>query len=357
MEIKQLTRRQLFTMRRENLEKKVITYYNETRDIDSVIEYGVAIMIRHALVLGDFRFLFQDVVREIFLYAEPSETMRRFCPYYKNYFEASEWNVVTKRLFTSEKKYLKATKKARLFESHLRNRGNLVVKEKYESHSLVSIFEDTNGKRHTWRLRDADPSNTIEETKRILEILTTLTIFHKNNVRQFAKFVNYDCSGSSLISSSRQLKKQSQEESAQNTASELTATTDSSVDQDTFLEGFDLSVLSKRELIVIIKEIVKEAAAEEAELGEEILKPSEEFMSNDWSAGRETSLASRIVPEKKSDTPVESVQNKPADLVAVGAAASASEAIPPEKSKGQNIKKRPSKRERKLLEDYKQRRK
>ncbi len=176
-------------------------------------------------------------------------------------------------------------------------------------------------------------------------------------MRQFAKFVNYDCSGSSLISSSRQLKKQSQEESAQNTASELTATTDSSVDQDTFLEGFDLSVLSKRELIVIIKEIVKEAAAEEAELGEEILKPSEEFMSNDWSAGRETSLASRIVPEKKSDTPVESVQNKPADLVAVGAAASASEAIPPEKSKGQNIKKRPSKRERKLLEDYKQRRK
>ena len=74
MEMKQLTRRQLFTVKkRENLEKKVMQILGkETGNVDLVIEYIIAIILRNALVVSDFSLPCKDLVRELLFHAEPS---------------------------------------------------------------------------------------------------------------------------------------------------------------------------------------------------------------------------------------------------------------------------------------------
>lgn len=184
MEMKQLTRRQLFTVKkRENLEKKVCKFWEETGNVDLVIEYIIAIILRNALVVSDFSLPCKDLVRELLFHAEPSETLKKFCPFLKDYVEESEWITVIKRLFKTETNYYKATKKIRIYESYLKNKGTAEITEKYDSFTLISYFEDESGKKHTWKLRDVDPSNTLEETKRMLGILTKMTIFKKGDIR------------------------------------------------------------------------------------------------------------------------------------------------------------------------------
>lgn len=80
MEIKKLQQRQLFCTKRETVENKVVQYFEKTQDADSVVEYAIALMVRHALVLGVFSLLFQDVIREIYSHARPSNTLKNFCP-------------------------------------------------------------------------------------------------------------------------------------------------------------------------------------------------------------------------------------------------------------------------------------
>lgn len=203
MEIKKLQQRQLFCTKRETVEKKVVQYFEKTQDADSVVEYAIALMVRHALVLGDFSLLFQDVIREIYSHARPSNTLKKFLPYFQSYFNDSEWQQIIKRLFISEKKYKKATKNTRIQASYLKNTGSAVITKEFGSYTLVTIYKDASGKKHTWRLRDADPRNTVEETERILEILTNLTIFQKDGVRRFAEYIDYDCAGTTIVSSSR----------------------------------------------------------------------------------------------------------------------------------------------------------
>ena len=98
MEIKKLQQRQLFCTKRETVEKKVVQYFEKTQDADSVVEYAIALMVRHSLVLGDFSLLFQDVIREIYSHARPSNTLKKFLPYFQSYFNDSEWQQIIKRL-------------------------------------------------------------------------------------------------------------------------------------------------------------------------------------------------------------------------------------------------------------------
>lgn len=55
--------------------------------------------------------------------------------------------------------------------------------------SLSATFEKSNGRKHTWRLKDANPNKTAEEIRTQLEKLTTLDIFEKNGVNFFEKVV------------------------------------------------------------------------------------------------------------------------------------------------------------------------
>jgi len=284
---------------RKNLETKVRKFWEATKNADLVVEYIVAIIVRNALVASDFSLPCQDVVRDLLFQAEPSETLRKFSPFFKDYLDESEWISVIKRLFKNENAYYKATKKMRVHENSLTNRGSAALAGNYDSYTLVSIFEDTNGKKHTWKLRDADPSNSLEETKRILRILTTLTIFQKGDVRQFAKFLDCEFKGTTTLYSTKQPKEQ--EQSVQNLVVEPTKTkVDTSIEK-VLVDGMDLSVLTKGELIILLKGIFEEAEAAMLEESSDEAEENTEKIPTDLAVGNKTNIESRLVPEEKGE--------------------------------------------------------
>lgn len=356
MEIKKLQQRQLFCSKRDTVEKKVVQYFKETQDADSVIEYAIAIMVRHALVLGDFSLLFQDVIREIYNDAKPSETLRKFLPYFQSYFIDSEWQQIIKRLFNNEKKYEKATKSMGIQASYLKNHGSAAVTHEYESYTLVSIFKDASGKKHTWRLRDADPRNSMEETKRILEILTNLTIFQKDGLRRFAEFMDYDCIGTTIVSSSKAPKEQTQEELGRNQVKVSVKVGDSTGDEANLIDGYDLNTLSKETLIELLMSIYKEANAAMAE--EEMLEDGSEI---DPLLGVQTSLDDRIVSSNEKTTPEKSAKVSDTDeteekipamaLTGAGIESSAENHMSEKTADNRKIK-QPKKKDRKLLKNF-----
>ena len=65
MNVAKLAERQLFLMKAENLEKRVRAYYAQTQDVDSLIEYGVAILVRSFFCMGSFAELIQDLIQEV----------------------------------------------------------------------------------------------------------------------------------------------------------------------------------------------------------------------------------------------------------------------------------------------------
>ncbi|MDT2600013.1 hypothetical protein P7D85_09510 [Enterococcus hulanensis] len=363
MEIKQLTRRQLFTMKnRKNLETKVRKFWEATKNADLVVEYFVAIIVRNALVASDFSLPCQDVVRDLLFQAEPSETLRQFSPFFKDYLDESEWISVIKRLFKNENAYYKATKKMRVHKNSLKNRGSAVLVDNYDSYTLVSIFEDTNGKKHTWKLRDADPSNTLEETKRILNILTTLTIFQKDDVRQFAKFLDCEFKGTTTLYSTKQPKEQ--EQSVQNSVAEPTKTKADTSSEKVLVDGMDLSVLTKGELIILLKGIFEEAEAAMLEESSDKAEEGFEKLPADLPIGNKTNIESRIVPEEKGNQqqePLSTLEKPKSDLIptlAAGAILEEGTEKPPKvdtpvKPNGKKL----SKKDRKLLDNFNQRKK
>ncbi|MGM0166124.1 hypothetical protein IGI39_001081 [Enterococcus sp. AZ135] len=298
MEAKQLTRRQIFTMKRTSLETKMHKFWQESQNVDLFVEYIVAILLRNALVVSDFSLPCQELVRELLFQAEPSDTLRNLCPFLKDYVNEQEWHTIIKRLYKNETKYFKATKKTRLYDSYLKNRGTAKPADTYDSYLLVSIFEDANGKKHTWKLRDADPKNTLEEAKRMLRILTILTIFHnKAEVRSFAKFLDCECTGTTTIFSSKSPKKETQKTSAQTTAVESVKHENDLKDELNLAASFDLHSLTKGDLIVLIEKILAEAATV---LDDEVFSDSNEEnaekLSPNRTIGQQTDLDSRIVP-------------------------------------------------------------
>ena len=187
--IKPLTARQLFGVKKENLEKKVIDYYESTKNARSVVEYAVAILVRNAVVMSDFSGLFQTLIREIFLLAEPTDALRTYCIYFKDYFKSGEWDQIIRRLFGNKKNYHQNSDVAVEFAQRLKKTGSGVQKHPDLMLRLVSVFEDSCGKKHTLTIKDADETKTKEEVEGILEILTTLSIFEIKGVHQFEKFV------------------------------------------------------------------------------------------------------------------------------------------------------------------------
>lgn len=353
MEIKQLTRRQLFTVKKkENLEKKVYKFWDETGNVDLVIEYIIAIILRNALVVSDFSLPCQDLVRQLLFHAEPSETLKKFCPFLKDYVEESEWLTVIKRLFKTETNYYKATKKIRIYESYLKNKGTAEITEKYDSYTLISYFEDESGKKHVWKLRDVDPSKTLEETKRILGILTKMTIFKKGDIRQFAKFLDCECQGTTTLYSSRAPKEQEAKAIAVE-PKKIKAVADEGTD---LLKDYDLHLLNKDQLITLIKSLLKEAEAimREAELGEVSDEDFDMLPYNNLISQR-TNLNDRIVPDtsdkaKKTSKSTSSKDEDERTLVAAGTMIDAPVEKPP-KSKTAS-KNNYTKRERALLKRF-----
>lgn len=189
MTSQKLNQRQIFGMKKENIAKKINQYYSETRDLASVLEYIVAILVRNALVTSDFSLFMNELVRELYLSAEPNEVLRRMSPYFQDYFTKREWDAVIKRLFKSKTNYFQNTKTARENQKHLTKPNTKKAPLDDREVAIESVFQDANGKNHKWTLRDADPLKEKKDFEPILAILTTLSIFENNGVRRFVQLV------------------------------------------------------------------------------------------------------------------------------------------------------------------------
>ncbi|MFR3683729.1 MAG: hypothetical protein ACLTXM_01635 [Enterococcus sp.] len=214
MAVKPLNERQLFQMKRVNLEKRIAHYYSETRDSEAVIEYGMAILVLNAITMTNYSFVCKDLIKEIFLTSEPTDKMRNFCLYFYDFFEYNEWENIRDRLFKSraefsewtrmirpETKYVRAAsaptnkKKDWLYENYWIEEENRPEKERY-SYAYHTVFRDEHGKKHKLKFQNADISIPRKKLLELLEILTKLTIFEKNGVRRFAEVVFPECRGS-----------------------------------------------------------------------------------------------------------------------------------------------------------------
>ncbi|MDN6777843.1 MAG: hypothetical protein L0M06_14925 [Enterococcus sp.] len=196
MDVKKLGTRQLFLMKRESLEKKIVTYYEQSGDADSVIEYLVAVMVRNALNLtGAFSFLCKDLLRDLFLTVEPTDTLRLFLPFFKEYFESKEWEGLIKQYFGSPSEYFSQTEMIRSFKNAFEKEGGLDLYREGLVYDIRSRFEDAAGKRHLLTIRDVDPNKEETLVAEILEVLTLLSIFEVDGVRKFVALVDYKGGG------------------------------------------------------------------------------------------------------------------------------------------------------------------
>lgn len=189
MTVKPISTRQIFFMRKESLEKRMTLFFEESQNADYLIECAVAILVRHALTIDSFAEICKSLIRTIYLTAKPSETLRRFSPYFEHYFENHEWHkTVVPRLFMNRKEYFRLSKSLSFNTKCLLS--PTISTDPYNA--IKTIFRDGNGKKYTWTLKNVDINRTDEDIRTLLKILTTLTIFKKGEVRAFAKFVKFN---------------------------------------------------------------------------------------------------------------------------------------------------------------------
>ncbi|MDU5336177.1 hypothetical protein [Enterococcus sp.] len=189
MTVKPISTRQIFFMRKESLEKRMTLFFEESQNADYLIECAVAILVRHALTIDSFAEICKSLIRTIYLTAKPSETLRRFSPYFEHYFENHEWHkTVVPRLFMNRKEYFRLSKSLSFNTKCLLS--PTISTDPYNA--IKTIFRDGSGKKYTWTLKNVDIKRSDEEIRTLLKILTTLTIFKKGEVRAFAKFVKFN---------------------------------------------------------------------------------------------------------------------------------------------------------------------
>jgi len=196
VQTKPLSQMQLFVTKRSALEQKIISYFEHSKNVSFVIQYAVAIMIKNALVLSDYSDFLKDLVRELFFTAEPNDVLRKNLPYFKPYFKSGEFDTVVHRLFSNKKAYLKFSEETRLTSKYLHAATQAPTEISKYNYYLVAVFKATNGKKHTWTLRDINPAMTTEEageqTYKLLRLLTTLPLFEQDGGWKFTQYVKFD---------------------------------------------------------------------------------------------------------------------------------------------------------------------
>lgn len=55
---------------------------------------------------------------------------------------------------------------------------------------LITIFKDSQGKKHQWVFKNLDPTVTIEKARHSLELMTNLSLFEKDGVNKFHSLVS-----------------------------------------------------------------------------------------------------------------------------------------------------------------------
>lgn len=242
-----LSQLQLFVTKRERLEKAIMKAYTNSHDADTVIQYVVAVLVRNALCISDFSLICQDLVREILLFAEPTDVLRKFAPLFREFFDSGkEWEQVTRRLYKKTKEYHRYNNRVSDCKKYLFAKTTPIEELNGQQYKLVSTFEDAIGKIHTWSLRDADKNASAMKIDAVLELLSSLSIFEKDGVRRFVKLEN-----SEIDNCTRHLKIRKVEiveESAQTSASQTEAAKPS----------FDFSRMSEEERLQLVNLLLPE---------------------------------------------------------------------------------------------------
>ena len=188
---KTLSQITLFTMGKKNLEKRILKAHTESPDADTTVQYLVAVLIRQCLCVSDFAGICNDLIREILLFAEPTEVLRKFCPLFRDAFEnEKEWDKVLKRFYKNSKQIHRYNNRLGDSKRYLLEKTTPIEALEGQQYKILSTFEDAMGKVHTWSLRDADPNSSATKIDSVLELMSTLTIFEKDDVRRFVKLEN-----------------------------------------------------------------------------------------------------------------------------------------------------------------------
>lgn len=242
-----LSQFQLFVTKRERLEKAIMKAYTDSQDADTVIQYVVAVLIRNALCISDFSLMCQELVREILLFAEPTDVLRKFAPLFRDFFDSGkEWEQVTKRLYKKTKEYHRYNNRVSDCKKYLFAKTTPIEELNGQQYKLVSTFEDAIGKIHTWSLRDADKNASAMKIDAVLELLSSLTIFEKEGVRRFVKLENSEIDNCTRHIKIR--KGEIVEEPAQISANQAEATK----------PIFDFSRMSEEERLQLVNQLLPE---------------------------------------------------------------------------------------------------
>ena len=259
---KPLLTRTLFGVKRTTLEAKIASYFEFSQDVATFIKYLVVVMVRNSLVVSDFSFLCQELVCEVFLTAEPSEVLREYCAYFKDYFNNSgDWDKVVRRLFVDKKEYYRLTEKARSYKKRLDTPGTEKPQNPELALRLVSTFEDASGKKHALTIADADETRSRVETSQILEILTTVAFFETAaGVRRFVKFVQAKRPGvkDTFVEEEVSVEEQAEDQVEQQDALQAASVQNSEAPEVKTIEivvpaGVDLSTLDDQELLTLVR--------------------------------------------------------------------------------------------------------
>ncbi|MBU5363154.1 hypothetical protein KQI58_19085 [Enterococcus raffinosus] len=259
---KPLLPRTLFGVKRTTLEAKITSYFEFSQDVTTFIKYLVVVMVRNSLVVSDFSFLCQELVCEVFLTAEPSDALREYCAYFKDYFKNSgDWDKVIRRLFVDKKEYYRLTEEARSYKKRLDAPGIEKPQNPELALRLVSTFEDASGKKHALTIADADETRSRVETSEILEILTTVELFETDaGVRRFVKFVQAKRPGvkDTFVEEEVSVEEQVEEQVEQQDALQVASVQNSEAPEVKTIEivvpaGVDLSTLDDQELLTLVR--------------------------------------------------------------------------------------------------------
>ena len=94
-----LTLQKVFALKRKTIEKRLSAYYEKTHDEKATVQILIALQVRDELGEADFSFFLKDLVRKLFLKTKSTRTLRRYYLFFREYFTAKEWRLLSLRLF------------------------------------------------------------------------------------------------------------------------------------------------------------------------------------------------------------------------------------------------------------------
>ncbi|MBO1305595.1 hypothetical protein JZO70_05460 [Enterococcus sp. 669A] len=90
---------QMFNLKLETLEERIMEYYQETQNGTMTIKLLLTLRVRYQLGAEEFALVLKELVRYLFTRTRATRTMKRFFYYFQDYFDAPEWERLRLRVF------------------------------------------------------------------------------------------------------------------------------------------------------------------------------------------------------------------------------------------------------------------